>query len=200
MHLPNTHLPTVQEISALLSAGGIIVFPTETFYGLGCDPWNLSAVERIFALKGRPDGKPLPLVIPRGDPAKFGIHLTPIAQDYAVRHWPAPLTLVVPATGFPAAVTAGTDTVAVRRSPHPFLADLMAVWAKPLIATSANRSGEPALVDLAGVRKAFPAGVDVFVDGGRLPGKLGSTVLDCTGEKAVVLRAGDFPFEAPPNR
>ena len=188
--------PTVQEISTILSAGGIIVFPTETFYGLGCDPWNISAVERIFALKGRPDGKPLPLVIPRGDPARFGIHLTPVAQDLAVRHWPAPLTLVVPVTGFPPSVTACTRTVAVRRSPHPFLADLMAVWAKPLIATSANRSGEPALVDLVDVRHAFPAGVDMFVDGGHLEGKLGSTVLDCTGEKAVVLRKGDFDLAA----
>ncbi len=184
---------TLQELADLLARGGVIAYPTETFYGLGCDPGNAEAVRRIFTLKGRPEGKPLPILLPEGDPERFGFRMTPIARRLSAA-WPAPLSLIVPAEGYPDEVTAGTGTLAVRRSPHPFVAALMEHWKRPLVSTSANLTGEPATTRGADVFRAFGTRLACLVDGGDLPGRLGSTIVDCTGADPVVVRAGDYPF------
>jgi L-threonylcarbamoyladenylate synthase len=183
---------TLKEIAGILHDGGVIAYPTETSYGLGCDPWNALAVRNIFVLKGRPESHPLPLILPPGDPERFGIHMTPLAKRIAEKHWPAPLTLVVPATGFPSETTAGTGTVAIRQSPHPFVVGLMEYWDKPIVSTSANKSGGPSTTDSTEVFRIFHEKLACIVDGGSLPGRAGSTILDCTGDKPVVLRQGDF--------
>lgn len=186
---------TLRELATILAGGGVIAYPTETLYGLGADPWNTAAVGRIFALKGRPETKPLPLLLPVGDPARFGIHLTDSAEQLAARYWPGPVTLIVPATGFPAMTTAGTDTVAIRRSPHPFVEALLHYWAKPLITTSANLSEQPSAVRGAEVLRAFPRGLDCIVDGGTLTGRAGSTIVDCTGDQPRIVRQGEAVVE-----
>lgn len=187
-------LSLLEEIAALVRAGGVIAYPTETFYGLGCDPWNTHAVQRIFRLKGRPEDKPLPLLLPPGDPARFGISIPPLAKKLAEQHWPGPLTLVVPATGFPPETTAGTSTVAVRRSPHPFVSALLEILGKPLVTTSANLSGQAAAATGPDVFRMI-RGWDCLVDGGHLPGKRGSTIVDCTGDRPKLVREGDLPVD-----
>ncbi len=182
---------TLRELADVTARGGVIGYPTETFYGLGCDPWNAEAVRRIFALKGRPETKPLPLLLPPGDPAEFGIHLTPVAVRLAERYWPGAVTLIVPAEGFPPETTAGTNTVAVRRSPHPFIQHFLLQWKKPFVTTSANLSGEPSTRTGPAVFRAFGNRLACIVDGGELPGVRGSTIIDCTGDRPVVVREGD---------
>ena len=186
---------TLRELSGILGRGGVIAYPTETLYGLGADPWNDAAVHRIFELKGRSPDKPLPLLLPTGDPERFGIQLTPLARRLGDRYWPGPVTLIVPATGFPSIVTAGTDTVAVRRSPLPFVEALLGHWSRPLVTTSANLSDQPSAVRGAEVLRAFPRGLDCIVDGGTLTGRAGSTIVDCTGDQPRVVRQGDVTIE-----
>lgn len=188
-------LPTfaLRQIADWLSEGHVIGYPTETLYGLGCDPLNAEAVRRVFTLKGRPEDKPLPVLLPEGDPSRFGIRMTPLAWRLC-RHWPAALTLVVPVEGFPNETTAGTTTIAVRRSPHPFVRALLKHWNRPLTTTSANPSGQPPATSGVGMWRYFHGRLQCFVDGGDLPG-VGSTVVDCTGETVRLLRAGAFPVE-----
>lgn len=139
---------------AVLKAGGVVVFPTETSYGIGCDATNAEAVRRVFEIKGRPEGKGTPLIVDSFKTAERWGVFSPLAQTLAQKYWPGPLTIVVPATGD--GRVAGRDsllriapavlqdnTVALRISSHPVARELAKRLGRPLIATSANRSGEP---------------------------------------------------------
>nr|HPJ96710.1 L-threonylcarbamoyladenylate synthase [Syntrophales bacterium] len=129
---------------AVLQGGGIIAYPTETFYGLGVDATNIKAVERLFAVKGRDFKNPIPVVI--GDVAQLNQVVTdvpPPAQELIARHWPGPLTLVFGvASSLSDRLTAGTGKIGVRISSHPIARLLAGEFGGPLTSTSANRSGQ----------------------------------------------------------
>lgn len=149
-----------------LLAGGIIAAPTEAVYGLSCDPWNETAVDRLLALKQRPREKGLILVA--GGLYQFTSlvrHLDRAQQETLASSWPAPLTWLIPAPDdAPEWITGGQSTLALRVTAHPVMAELCRAAGKPLVSTSANRSGEDPARTPGDVEQQFP-GIDGMVTG-----------------------------------
>jgi len=177
--------------AAALRGGGVVAFPTETFYGLGAAARIPAAVRRVRELKARPAGQPLLLLVDSIAMAEAVAEVTGEARGLMARHWPGALTLVLRARpGVPVEVTAGTGTVGVRLSPHPVARGLVAALGEPVTAPSANPSGSPPPASAAAVLDYFGDSVDVVVDGGATPGGEPSTVLDLTQTPPRVLRQG----------
>jgi len=173
--------------------GGVIAFPTETFYGLGVDPLNVQAVQRLYALKGRsPQTSPiLVLIRSRHELLALVSEITPAAERLMQACWPGPLTLVFrAAVAVPLVLTAGTGTIGVRYSAHPVVEQVLEVTGGPLTGTSANRTGQPPATTAAEVEHAFGAVVDLIVNGGPTPGGLPSTVVDTTVSPPRLIREG----------
>jgi len=175
----------------VLANGGAVAFPTESTYGIGVDALCLPALERLFALKGREPGKPPPILI--SDPAMLELLVARVperARRLMARFWPGPLTLVLPArAGLPEPLVSDGG-VGVRRSPHALATQLVAAFGRPVTATSANLSGQPAAVEAAEVRAVFGAELHIL-DGGRAPGAPPSTVARVADDGTLtILRAG----------
>ncbi len=184
-------------LEALLTAGGVVAFPTESSYGLGVDPASASGVEAIFRLKGRERGKPLPVVAASfAQLRSLGVVEDSEALAWGLARWPAALTVVVPVAA-PVAASAGRAELAVRIPAHAGLRELLARRGGPLTATSANPSGEPPYLEAEAVadwlaRERVRAAV---VEGGRLPGGPPSTLVGWSERGPVVLRAGRYRVE-----
>jgi L-threonylcarbamoyladenylate synthase len=185
----------VEPLRDLLARGGVLAIPTESSYGLGADPRNLSGVEAIYRIKEREAGKALPVVVAgREQLAALGIDPNLYIVERFFEHWPAPLTAVLPIAR-PLPASAGEATLAVRVPDHEGLRSLLAELGHGLTATSANRSGEAPILD-PGEAALLLAGTDaVVVDGGILPGGPPSTLVAIEGDGLVVLRSGRFPRE-----
>lgn len=181
----------LEQILSFLRAGGVIAFPTDTAYGLGADPFNEGAVRRVFEIKGRAETKPILLLVNSIGMANTVATLSDRALGLAERFWPGPLTMIVPAhKTVPSIVTAGTETVGIRWPEAPFAQRLMDAFGRPITATSANRAGMPSTVTAAEVRDQLGDSIDILIDGGTLPSRGGSTLLDLTEVPARLLRAG----------
>ena len=182
---------TLRAATDTLRAGGVVALPTETFYGLAAAALDAGSVRRIFELKGRPDSKPLLVLVASVAMAETVARVTAAAHDLMMRYWPGALTLVLPALPtVPSVVTAGTGTIGVRLSPHPVARGLVELLGEPVTAPSANPNGLAPPTTAAGVLAYFPEGLDLVLDGGTTPGGEPSTVLDLTAEPARVLRQG----------
>jgi L-threonylcarbamoyladenylate synthase len=182
---------SIAAAAAALRAGGVVAFPTETFYGLGAAMHCERALARVLAIKGRPEGKPLLVLVSSVAMAESVAEVAPAAHRLMERYWPGALTLVLPARpGVSSLITAGTGTVGVRHSAHRVPSALVERLGEPITAPSANPSGEPPPTTACEVVRAFAGGVDVVLDGGPTTGGLPSTVLDLTVSPPVVLRAG----------
>jgi L-threonylcarbamoyladenylate synthase len=188
----------VDEALRALRRGEVIVYPTETLYGLGADATDEVALGRVLALKVRPDGKPISVLIARREMLEQIVSgVTARAERLIERFWPGPLTLIFTARpGIPEAVTAGTGTVGVRVSSHPIAAALVSEFGRPLTATSANPAGAPPALALDRARAYFGEHAAVYVDGGTLADGPASTVVDVTDDEARVLRDGAIPARA----
>jgi L-threonylcarbamoyladenylate synthase len=194
------HDSDYDEIVALLGGGGIIAFPTDTAYGLGVDPFNEAAVDRLFRLKGRPETKPILLVVDSIPMAESVCRPSGLFHALAEQFWPGPLTLVVPSQPhLPKNVTAGTQSIGLRWPDAPFARKLLNRFAKPITATSANKTGLPSAINAEEIRSQFDDGLDVLIDGGSLPFRGGSTLLDITIDPPVFLREGPVSFETLQN-
>ena len=181
----------IGEAAAALAAGALVAFPTETFYGLGAAALNPAAAERIYRVKGRPDHSPLLVLVDSVEMADAIADVPAVARELMARHWPGPLTLVMPARAcVPARVTAGTGTVGVRLSSHPVATTLARRLGAPITAPSANPSGAAPPATSGEVVAALGAAVDVVLDGGPTPGGPPSTVLDVTVSPPRVIRHG----------
>ncbi|MEK7632233.1 MAG: L-threonylcarbamoyladenylate synthase [Patescibacteria group bacterium] len=186
-------------VISTLKSGGVVVYPTETTYGIGCDATNVAAVDRIFAIKGRPQAKGVTALLPKnewGD--RIGLVWPPALRELAEKHWPGALNVVLPAAApseiVPAYLTNGT--LAVRRSSHPVANALVDALGVPLVSTSANISGEPELYSAKEIFDRFSGEAiqpDVIFDAGELPKRAPSTLIvwdDARG--VVVLRQGEI--------
>lgn len=181
----------LEQILSFLRAGGVMGFPTDTAYGLGADPFNETAVRRIFEIKGRSETKPILLLVDSIAMARGIAHFSETALALAERFWPGPLTMILPASdAVPPAVTAGTGTVGVRWAHTAFTQRLLGTFNQPITATSANRSGLPSTISAAEVREQLGESIELLVDGGELPVRGGSTLLDLTETPARLLREG----------
>jgi len=154
-------------VVAALRAGGVVAYPTEAVYGLGCDPRAANAIDRVLALKGRPTGLGLILIASEfSQLAPYLAPLPPALEARAAATWPGPVTWIWPGVaGLPPALTGGRDTLAVRVTAHAGAAALCHAFGGALVSTSANRHGEPPARDAAAVRAAFGAGLDAVIDG-----------------------------------
>jgi L-threonylcarbamoyladenylate synthase len=186
--------------AAAIAAGQLVVFPTETVYGLGCDAGNDRAVAAVFSAKGRPRINPLIVHVTGLDHAATIAEMSRLAQDLTARFWPGPLTLVLPrrpGAGLSLLVSAGLDTVAVRAPDHPVAQALLRAAGRPIAAPSANPSGtiSPTCAqDVAG--GSLRDAVALIVDGGRCRVGLESTVLDLSVDPPAVLRPGGVTADA----
>ncbi len=177
--------------AAVLKHGGVVAFPTETFYALGAAALDRRAVRRIFELKGRPETKPVLVLVDSIAMAETVAEVGDRARALAVRHWPGALTLVLPALPHvPEEVTAGTGTIGVRVSPHRVAQGLVRALGGPVTAPSANPSGLAPPTTAAGVLAHVEGAIEMVLDGGPTPGGEPSTVLDLTVEPPRILRQG----------
>lgn len=181
----------VARATAALRAGELVVFPTETFYGIAADALSPAAIERIYAIKGREPGKPIALIAADSASAFALARAVPeAARRLAEIFWPGPLTLVLPAReGLPEGIV-GPDGVGVRVSPHPIAQALAAGLRSPITATSANLSGEPPAATIEAARASLGERIGIYLDGGRLRGGEPSTVVAFDSDGFRVVRAG----------
>ena len=186
--------PRLEPALEALRAGGVVVFPTETFYGLAADALNEAAVQRVANLKGRNLDQPIGLIVADGDMLKEVVReVPPRAERLIHRFWPGPLTLVLTANeGLPPLLCNAEGGVGVRVSSHPVAAALVRGLGSPITATSANPSGAQAAKTVEEARRYFTEEIKIFLDGGKLKGERGSTVLDMQHDRFHVIREGEI--------
>ena len=190
----------VAEAAALLRAGALVAFPTETVYGLGADATAGRAVAAVFAAKGRPRFNPLICHYAEADAAFADVVPDERARALTARFWPGPLTLVLPRRPDGCRVDllagAGLDSLGVRVPAHPLARALLRAAGVPVAAPSANPSGAVSPTTAEHVLEGLGGRIAAVLDGGPCPVGVESTVLDLTGERAVLLRPGGVPAEA----
>jgi len=176
----------------LLKNGGIIAYPTETFYGLGAKFDIDDALKKIYTIKQRPQDKAMPLIIGDRDLLPVtSLEINNTASALMDKFWPGPLTLIIPAgKKISEYITAGTHTVAVRIPGESFALRLAQTAHFPITATSANPSGLPPALDAETVLRYFGDRIDLIIDAGPTPGGLPSTIVDVSGATMKVLREG----------
>jgi L-threonylcarbamoyladenylate synthase len=188
----------VAAAAAVIRAGGLVAFPTETVYGLGANALDAAAVRRVFAAKGRPSSDPLIAhVADEGQVAQVAASLPDVARELARRFWPGPLTLVLARhPRVPPEVAAGGATVAVRVPDHPVALALLAAAGVPIVAPSANLFSRPSPTTATHVLEDLRGRVDLVLDAGPTAIGVESTVVDLTAEPPALLRPGGVPLEA----
>jgi len=189
----------IERAAALLSAGALVAFPTETVYGLGADAANAEAVARIFEAKGRPDFNPLIVHLAEAAMVERHACMTSPARCLAEAFWPGALTLVLPRRpdcGLADAVTAGLPTLALRVPAHPVAQALLRAFAGPVAAPSANRSGRISATSAAHVLDGLGGRIAAVLDDGPCPLGLESTVLGVDEAGVRLLRPGAITEEA----
>lgn len=187
----------IQEAAKWILNNGIVAVPTDTLYGLAANPFSADAVARIFAVKGRDLERALPLVA--ADAAQVAAHCGPLsamAARLVARFWPGPLTLLVAAPpGLPREVTGGTGKVGIRVPANSVARAICTMAGRPITATSANISGNPATASPDDVERALGDRIDLLIDTGPTRGGAPSTIVDVTGPEPVLIRAGAIPWQ-----
>ena len=182
-------LSSYERASKLVRDGGLVVFPTDTVYGLGCDPFNDGAVSRLFEAKGR-TSKPVPVLCSTVERASELVELTPKALQLAADYWPGALTIVAPLRRhMPAQLTQGSSKLGVRVPAHEGCLGFISTCGGWLTGTSANLSGRPSAKTALEASSQLSRLVDLILDGGRLSGKE-STVVEVDGDRVAILRTG----------
>jgi L-threonylcarbamoyladenylate synthase len=191
------HSSLIARAAALLKAGELVAFPTDTVYGVGAVVWDAAAVGKLYMAKLRSLEKAIPVLL--ADPADVTLvahGLPPVVMRIAQHFWPGPLTLVVPRDErVPDEVTAGGDTVAVRVPDHDLARALIRAAGAPLATTSANLSGQTSPVTAQEVAAQLGERIALIFDGGRCPGGIPSTILDLTQPQPRILRPGPISLE-----
>ncbi len=174
-----------------LAQGKVMVYPTETVYGIGCDALNGPAIRRVTGMKGRTVNKPL-IVLIKDAAMMEGLvrEVPPLAKKLMQAFWPGPLTLIFRTRpGVSPLLTGDTGTIGIRQSPHPFVRSLFGAYAHPIVSTSANVSGGTPALSVHDVPAAVTDQVDLIIDGGKIQG-VPSTVVDVSGGGIVYVREG----------
>jgi L-threonylcarbamoyladenylate synthase len=182
----------------VLRAGGIVALPTDTVYGIAVARAAPDGIERLFAAKRRPADKAVMLLLAEIDQASEAGRMTPAAVALAEAFWPGGLSLVVPQrpdVPWPPVLTGGAGTIGLRVPDHP-TPRALARTVGPLPTTSANVSGLPEASDAVGILAQLGDAVELVLDGGRAHGGPASSVVDCSGDRPVILRAGAIPVDA----
>jgi len=183
---------SIDEAAVIIRKGGVVAFPTETYYGLAVDPYNESALQRLCSLKQRQSGKAILVLIEDFNGIESVVAAVPDEfMPLIEKYWPGPLTLVFPAKkSLSPFLTAHSGTVGVRVSSHPVAQALVRKMGKPITATSANLSGNMPAESAREVKKIFGTGIDYIIDGGETTGGSCSTLVALRDKRLTVLRDG----------
>ncbi|MDP2650300.1 MAG: L-threonylcarbamoyladenylate synthase [bacterium] len=190
---------SIDEAVAALKAGEIIVFPTDTVYGIGCDPFSETALKKLYEVKQRPREKSIPVLVSSIERAHELGHITPACEQLLKKHWPGALTVVVEQKAkFPAAISLD-ETIALRMPNHPTSLALIEAAGGAIATTSANISGEAPATSFAKAKKIFDGKVAAMIDGGKTLGGIASTMVDCTHSTGSTssLQADSHPSSQP---
>jgi len=188
----NPELDVIKHAAEVIGAGGLVVFPTETVYGLGADAFNPKAVERVFKAKGRSFNNPLTVCISDAADLNFLVEEIPeSAKNIIDKFWPGPLTLVFKKSDIVSLkITCGRSTVGIRFPDNKIVFSLMTLIKIPLILTSANISGSPSPIEAQQALDYLGESVDLILDGGKTALGVESTVLDLTVSPPAIIREG----------
>lgn len=193
--LPIHHPEALNRAAAVVQSGGVIAFPTDTVYGIGVSAFQAKAIEQIYHIKGRSSLKAIPILL---EDVTKTVQITPPlsspAKILSSAFWPGPLTLVLPLLPSLPKNLSPTPTIGLRVPDHAFTQALLH-FTGPLAATSANFSGKPSALTASEVQTQLGGSVNLILDGGRAPGGLASTVLDCSGNTPLLLREGPLSWE-----
>ncbi len=191
----NPNAEVINLAATVLRDGGLVVFPTETVYGIGALADSKFGAQELFEVKVRPLDKPLPWLVENEDALDtYGVDVPQYCHDLAKAYWPGPLTLVVPASERVGKDFRAPDgTVALRSPDHEVVIELLKAAGGPIIATSANTHGNPAPGSFAEVESRIVQAADLTLDGGETHHQQSSTVVSCMGPEPVVLREGAIP-------
>ncbi len=187
----------VAEAADIIRKGGIVAFPTETVYGLGANVFDLKAVKKVYAAKGRPKDNPMIVHIAnKADIYKVASEIPPLAKMLIAKYWPGPLTIVLKkSSAIPKEVTAGLATVAVRMPSNKIALELIKLSNTPVAAPSANKSGKPSATSAQHVLDDMNGKIDAVIDSGETDIGLESTVIDMTQKIPLLLRPGKISLE-----
>jgi L-threonylcarbamoyladenylate synthase len=182
----------------VIQAGGLIVYPTETIYGIGSNALDRRGIIRIQALKRRPEPRPILVLVPNiGAVAQLVSETTELARKLMESFWPGPLTLVFRASAaVPTELTQGNGTVGIRVPSSELCLRLLEMCECPITSTSANLSGKTPLKSIAEMKKVLTPGIDLYLDAGVLPESKPSTVVDVTGDIPRLIRDGAVSVES----
>jgi L-threonylcarbamoyladenylate synthase len=179
------------KVAEIINRGGVIVFPTDTVYGIGGNPLDDSTIQKILKIKKRIPHKGLPILIDQLESLTEYAHLSPKIEKILKRIWPGPVTFILPKTpNLSEKLTGGRNSIAVRIPSHPLLLDLISRVGGALIATSANITGHKPLSTTRDLIDQFERKVDVILTQSSLPLGIPSSIIDLTGETPKILRAG----------
>jgi L-threonylcarbamoyladenylate synthase len=187
----------IRKCASIVKDGGVIVFPTDTLYGLGCNPYNEKAVEKIFQIKNRDKTNPLPILASSITDIERIVSLGSTGKKLAQIYWPGALTIIVPLVdqNIPYQLRAGKMSIGVR-IPNNICALLLLRGCKYLTGTSANKSGEAACKSSSEVLSSSLRGFDAILDGGTVKGRVQSTIVDLTGQHPKISREGAITSQA----
>jgi len=185
----------IQQALDVLTKGGLVAFPTDTVYGVGALVFDNKAVESIYLAKDRPIEKAIPVLIADlEDMDTVGMYIPDVAYKLASCFWPGPLTVVIPKQPTLPESVSTTSTVGVRVPDHPVARQLLRA-AGPMAVTSANISGQPSSSTAEEVFSQLGGRIDMIIDGGKTPGGVPSTLIDCTVQDFKILREGPISLE-----
>jgi L-threonylcarbamoyladenylate synthase len=192
----NSTLEYIKDAVAVLENGGVISFPTETYYGLGVDPFNIQAVDRLFQIKKRDRSKPILVLVSDVEMLTLLVsEIPPLYRKLMDKFWPGPLTLIFPAKKRVSDLLTGeTKTIGIRVSSNPIVKEIFKIWHKPITATSANISNKVPAKSLDEVVSYFDNQIDFIIDGGEAPAGLCSSIIALESGALVELRKGQIPF------
>ncbi len=193
--IPILHPDALEKANAIIRAGGLIVFPTDTVYGVACDPWNEQAIHKLYQAKQRPPDKAIPVLI--GETAhleKICSNIPQKALQLVEIFWPGALTLLLPKQPELPVVLSQFLSVGVRMPDYSPLLRLL-IHTGPLAVTSANISGTGNLTSAEDVLGQLSGRIDLLLDGGKTPGDMASTIVDCTQAQPVIIREGPISKE-----
>lgn len=183
-------------VASVLNNGGIIIYPTETLYGLGALAVDEESVNNIFSIKGRIHVNPIPILVRDKEMLSEYVVVTDEANRLIEKFLPGPLTLVLKEKkNLPHFISAGTGNIAIRISRHAFVRRLFDFLSKPITSTSANISGRENLLSFDEIYETFKSKVELIVDSGNIPQSKGSTVIDLTVKPVFIIREGDISIE-----
>ncbi len=191
----NTNLSeVVEQAGQVLRRGGVIVYPTDTVYGLGADPFSKEAIGKIMRIKGRLASKGILIVISNSDQLNKVARVTPDEEKVTKKYWPGRVTIVFEKTDIVSKfLTGDRDTVAIRQPKNEFVKNLLDIFDNPITSTSANRSERPVCLTIEDVLKQLGNSareIDLIIDAGRLPQSLPSTIIRVVAGQINVLRDG----------